>query len=80
MSIYTSRTFWAGVAERAIKTAAQTLLASLAVGQAITAIDWQAALAITGTAVVASVLTSLADPARADTAVATGAPNASVAH
>lgn len=76
MTAYTSRTFWAGVAERAIKTAAQTLLASLAVGQAITTVDWTTALAITGTAVLASVLTSLADPARTDTGVATGVERA----
>lgn len=68
---YTRKTFWAGAAERALKTGAQSLLSLMTIGQAITAIDWAQALAITATAVVASLLTSLADPDHADTAVAT---------
>ena len=68
---YTTRTFWAGAAERALKTAAQTLLSLLTIGQAITAIDWAGALAITATAAAASVLTSIADPDHADIAIST---------
>lgn len=69
---YRSRTFWAGAAERALKTAAQTLAALITTSVAITAIDWPEVLAITATATLASLLTSIADPTRADTAIATG--------
>lgn len=68
---YTRKSFWRGAAERAIKTGAQTLLSLVTVGQAVTDMDWPGALAITATAVLASLLTSIADPDRADTAVAT---------
>lgn len=74
MSIYTSKTFWAGLAERAIKTAAQTLLSVLTVGATIWSMDWTQALGIAAGAVVLSILTSIADPQRADTAVATATP------
>lgn len=70
---FTRRSFLKGAAERAVKTFAETLGASLAVGSAINAIDWRQALAIAAAAALASVLTSLADPTRADTAIATGA-------
>ena len=68
---YTRKSFWRGAAERAIKTGAQVLASLITVGQAITEINWPGALAITATAAVASLLTSLADPDHADTAVAT---------
>jgi uncharacterized transporter YbjL len=71
MSHYTSRTFWTGTAERAIKTAAQTLLSVLTVGATIWSMDWKQALGIAAGAVVLSILTSIADPQRADTAIAT---------
>lgn len=67
---YAGKTFWIGAAERATKTAAQTLLSLVTVGQAITDIHWPGALAITATAVLASLLTSIADPDRADAAIA----------
>lgn len=70
---FTRKTFVKGTVERAVKTGAQTLLALVTTGAAITVIDWPQALAITATAALASVLTSLADPDRADTAIATGA-------
>ena len=69
---YTRKTFWTGAGERALKTSAQTLLSLMTIGQAITAIDWAGALAITATAAAASLLTSIADPARTDTATTTG--------
>ena len=69
---FTEKTFWKGLCERAVKTFAQTLAASLTAGVAITAIDWRGALAIAATATILSVLTSLADPTRADTGIATG--------
>lgn len=65
-SIYTSGAFWVGLAERAVKTAAQAALAFLATaGAGILEWDWLAVASITGGAVVLSVLTSLADPTRA---------------
>lgn len=71
--MYTKATFWAGTAERAVKTAAQTLVALVTVGMTIWSVDWAQAIGVTATAVVLSVLTSLADPRAADTAVATAA-------
>ena len=63
---YTHKTFWIGAAERAIKTGAQVLASLITVGQAITDIDWPGVLAITATAVIGSLITSVADPAHAD--------------
>ena len=69
---FTTKTFVKGAVERAVKTFAQALLALVTTGMAITALDWPEALAIAATSALASVLTSLADPDRADTAIATG--------
>lgn len=74
MSHYTSRTFWSGALERAVKTAAQTLLSVLTVGATIWSMDWTQALGIAAGAVVLSLLTSIADPDRTDTSVATSLP------
>lgn len=71
MSIYARASFWLGVLDRAIKTFAQSLLAAFTVGVGILSIDWKGALGIAATAVLASVLTSLADPKETDKAVAT---------
>ena len=43
----------------------------MTVGQAVTAIDWPDALAITAAAMLASILTSLADPDHTDISVST---------
>lgn len=59
MGTITTKAFWAATAERAIKTFAQTELGTFIVGASITNIDWQAGLGIGGTAVVASILTSI---------------------
>ena len=75
-----TKTFFKGAGERAIKTFAQALLGLLTVGVAITAIDWPEALAIAATSALASVLTSIADPSRADTAIATGTTPATGKH
>lgn len=61
MSTY-SAPFWAGLGERALKTFAQSLAASLAVGTGLLDIDWLGALGIAGTATLLSVLTSIANP------------------
>lgn len=71
MTPYASTSFWMGVLERCVKTAAQTALALVTVGTAVTDLDVKSILAVTATAVLASLLTSLADPARTDTATAT---------
>ena len=58
---YTSPAFWTATAERAIKTAAQsviTLIGTDAVG--ILALDWAQILSVTATMTLLSVLTSVA--------------------
>lgn len=52
--------FVRAAAERAIKTFAQALLACFAAGITVLTIDWQQALAVSGTAALLSVLTSVA--------------------
>lgn len=52
--------FWKGLAERGIKTAAQTLAGLVAVsGLGILDVDWQQALSVTALVTLASVLTSI---------------------
>lgn len=59
----TSSQWWTGAIERALKTAAQTAIAAIGVDQvAITALDWQQIAAISATATVLSLLTSIAAP------------------
>ena len=68
MSIYMKKTFWAGAAERAVKTLAQSVLAMIGTNTvAITDLDWEHILAVAATAAVVSVLTSLATPETAAT-------------
>jgi hypothetical protein len=56
--------FWKGATERAIKTAAQSLLATISVtGLTFGAVDWGVALSVAGLAALASVLTSIVNPA-----------------
>ena len=71
METYTSKTFWNGAAERATKTAAQTILSVLTTGTVVWGLDWKQAGGLAATAVVVSILTSIADPNRTDTAIAT---------
>ncbi|AYD89658.1 holin [Actinomyces lilanjuaniae] len=58
--------------ERGLKTGAQAMLALMTTGTVLTDVDWASALGVTGTAVVISVLTSLADPVSADVAQVRG--------
>ena len=63
MSSYTTREFWAGTAERAIKTFAQALLGVLTGGASgLLDVDWVAALSVAGLATLGSVLTSVVNP------------------
>jgi hypothetical protein len=73
-TIYTTPSFWAGTAERAVKTCAQSLLAVLTLGTPLWGLDWAQALGIAATAAAYSILTSLADPTRTDTATTTAPP------
>ena len=70
---YASKTFWLGTAERAIKTGAQTALSGLTLGATIFSVNATEVIGIALGGIVFSILTSLADPDRADTAIATGA-------
>lgn len=63
MGRYTTREFWAGTAERAIKTFAQSLLGVIMGGASgLLDVDWVAALSVAGLATVGSLLTSVATP------------------
>lgn len=60
--------FWADAAERAVKTFAQSALATLGAGAVdILSVNWVAVLAVGAGAAVVSVLTSLASEPRSDT-------------
>lgn len=66
METYGNKLFWLGAVERAVKTAAQTLLALIGTGaMSIIDVDWAGTLGVTCTAVVLSVLTSVAMPGQA---------------
>lgn len=61
MSNYTTPAYWKATAERAVKTAAQTAIALIGTDQVgILNLDWAQIGSVTATAVVLSVLTSLA--------------------
>ncbi|MFK4953644.1 holin [Lactococcus garvieae] len=54
-----TKTFLKDTVERAVKTFAQSLVASLAVGTGLLDVDWLNALSIAGLATIISVLTSV---------------------
>ena len=63
MSIYANAKFWVAVAERALKTFAQTAAAILSAGvvlATVTDVDWVYVVGASGLAAVYSVLTSIA--------------------
>ena len=61
MKRYFTKEFWDYAGERAVKTAAQTLLASIGTTALLHEVDWVAVLSITGMATLLSVLTSVAN-------------------
>lgn len=67
-----SKQFWTDLAERAVKTFAQAMLAVLAVGTPVWDIAWAEALGIAATATIISVLTSIASGGVNGTASAVG--------
>lgn len=60
-----TREFWAGAAERAVKTVAQTVVAVVGVaGTGLLSVDWVQTLSVAAAAGLASILTSIADADR----------------
>jgi hypothetical protein len=54
------KAFWIAAGERAVKTFAQALVALFVAGVTVLNVDWQQALAVSATAALVSVLTSIA--------------------
>lgn len=72
-----TKIFWIDAADRAIRTFAQALLATITVGDAVYHVDWAAGLGIAATAAIASLLTSVATSKVGDAGTAAiVAPNA----
>ena len=63
MSYLTKGSFWGATAERAVKTAAQTALATIGTTAVIHEVDWLVVGSATALATVLSVLTSIASGA-----------------
>lgn len=63
MSYLTKHAFWGATLERAIKTAAQTAIATIGTTAVIHEVDWLIVGSATGLATVLSVLTSIASGA-----------------
>lgn len=73
--MYTSKSFWSGLVERAVSTFAQALLGALVIGSSIADLDWKSVLGVAATAALASVLKSFAAPAETDRAIPTDTPS-----
>jgi hypothetical protein len=54
-----NKKWWKAAGIRALKTFAQTAVAMITVGSAVTDVDWIAVLSVSATAAVASLLTSI---------------------
>lgn len=54
-----NKKWWKAAGVRALKTFAQTAVALITVGSAVTDVDWIAVLSVSATAAVASMLTSI---------------------
>lgn len=55
-----NKKWWKAAGVRALKTFAQTAVAMITVGSAVTDVNWIAVLSVSATAAVASLLTSIA--------------------
>lgn len=71
MGFYTKKTFWLGVAERAVKTLAQAALGALGAAALMSEVNWIAVGSTAALAALVSVLTSIGDPKAADIATVT---------
>lgn len=71
MGFYTKRTFWLGVAERAVKTLAQAAVAAIGTAALLSEVNWVAVGSTAALAALVSVLTSIADPKATDVATVT---------
>lgn len=60
--IYTTKAFWSGAFERAMKTFAQTLAVMITVGVPLAELDWSQGLGLAAAAFLASILTSVSTP------------------
>lgn len=71
MGFYTKKTFWLGVAERAVKTLAQAALGALGSAALMSEVNWVAVGSTAALAALVSVLTSIGDPKATDVATVT---------
>lgn len=72
MGLYTRKTFWLGVAERATKTFAQAAVAAIGTAALLSEVNWTMVGSTAVLAALLSVLTALGDPKATDVAVAQG--------
>lgn len=72
MGLYTRKTFWMGVAERATKTFAQAAVAAIGTAALLSEVNWTMVGSTAVLAALLSVLTALGDPKATDVAVAQG--------
>jgi hypothetical protein len=73
--MYTSKSFWSGLLERAISTFAQSFVGAVVVGTSIVDLDLKAAAGVAATATLAAVLKAFATPAETDRAISTDTPS-----
>ena len=73
--MYTSKSFWSGLLERAVSTFAQSFVGAVVVGTSIVDLDLKAAAGVAATATLAAVLKAFATPAETDRAIPTDTPS-----
>ena len=75
MSPLWTRTYWQDTGERAIKTAAQSLVATLGLGTGVLDVDWTTSVSVAALATGLSVLTSIASAGVGDPRTASVVPD-----